>query len=110
VFNNLVGNAAKYSPDNTPIEIEAQPADDGVVVAVRDRGIGIPAEDLPHVFDRFHRAGNAQGIAGSGIGLHMARQIVELHGGRIEVGSAVGEGSCFTVRLRPAPDAERGGS
>ncbi|HSV29981.1 MAG TPA: sensor histidine kinase, partial [Candidatus Omnitrophota bacterium] len=102
-FNNLIGNAIKYSQPNTPVTVRAWADDDGIWVAVSDYGIGIPETDLPRIFDRFHRAANADGIAGSGIGLHMVRQIVELHGGAITVDSAEGHGSTFTARLRPAP-------
>ncbi|HLO77962.1 MAG TPA: HAMP domain-containing sensor histidine kinase, partial [Magnetospirillum sp.] len=101
VFNNLVGNALKYSQG--AVEISARPDHDGVMVQVRDRGIGIPPEDLPRIFDRFFRAGNAHKFSGSGIGLHMVRQIVDLHGGSISVDSRVEHGSIFTVRLRAAP-------
>lgn len=101
VFNNLVGNALKYSEGG--VEISARPDHDGVLVQVRDHGIGIPAADLARIFDRFFRAGNAHKFSGSGIGLHMVRQIVDLHGGSISVDSRVNRGSTFTVRLRAAP-------
>ncbi|MCR6629748.1 MAG: hybrid sensor histidine kinase/response regulator [Magnetospirillum sp.] len=101
VFNNLVGNALKYS--DGAVEVLVRPDHDGVVAQVRDYGIGIPPEDLPRIFDRFFRAANAHNIAGSGIGLHMVRQIVELHAGQIAVDSLVGEGTVFSVRLRAAP-------
>ncbi len=101
VFNNLLGNALKYSEG--PVEVSARPDHDGIIVQVRDHGIGIPAEDLPRVFERFFRATNAHQYSGSGIGLHMVRQIVELHGGAVSVDSRPGRGSIFTVRLRAAP-------
>jgi signal transduction histidine kinase len=101
VFNNLVSNALKYSDGG--VEVLAQPDHDGIMVQVRDHGIGIPADDVPRIFERFYRAGNAHKFSGSGIGLHMVRQIVELHGGSIGVDSQVGRGSLFTVRLRAAP-------
>lgn len=102
VFNNLVGNALKYSVSG-PVNIAARPDHGGIAVDISDCGIGIPEDDLPRIFDRFFRAGNTTNIAGSGIGLHMVRQIVELHGGSIAVDSRVGDGSTFTVRLRRAP-------
>ncbi|MGE5516578.1 MAG: ATP-binding protein [Bacteroidota bacterium] len=101
VFNNLVGNALKYS--GGAVEVSARADDGGIVVQVRDHGIGIPADDMPHIFERFFRATNAHKISGSGIGLHMVRQIVDLHGGTITVDSRVKRGSTFTVRLRAAP-------
>jgi signal transduction histidine kinase len=104
VFANLLANAIKYSPQGGAIvvEITRQPGDDNLwaVVAVSDQGIGIPTDDLPHIFDRFRRAGNiAPHIQGAGIGLSSARQIVEQHNGTIDVASQEGVGSTFTVRL-----------
>jgi PAS domain S-box-containing protein len=104
VLHNLIGNAVKYSPAGGRIGIRVERADAGgrptAVLRVDDHGIGIPTADLGRVFDRFHRGSNAAGrIAGSGIGLAGARQIVEQHGGTIEVESREGEGSVFTVRL-----------
>ncbi len=103
VFANLVSNAVKYSPDGSPVEVTAAEEGGALCVSVRDHGIGIPAADLPHIFERFHRARNVGTIGGSGIGLHMARQIVDLHGGTIAVSSRPGSGTTFTVRLRRAP-------
>jgi signal transduction histidine kinase len=74
-------------------------------VSVHDAGIGIPAEELPHVFEQFYRATNVSGrIAGSGIGLATARQVVAQHAGRIDVESIEGQGSTFTIRLPLALD------
>lgn len=109
-LNNLVGNAVKYSRPGTPVDIRAGADDDGVWVSITDQGIGIPAADLDRVFERFHRAGNVHGIAGSGIGLHMVRQIVDLHGGTILIDSAEGRGTTFIVRLRTAPGGAKGGT
>ena len=110
VFANLLANAIKYSPHGGAIVVDiAREQGDGkswAVVAVRDQGIGIPAADLPHIFDRFHRAGNvARQIQGTGIGLSSARQIVEQHNGSIEVVSQEGAGATFTVRLPLEGDA-----
>ncbi|HEU5430893.1 MAG TPA: ATP-binding protein, partial [Thermomicrobiales bacterium] len=110
VLDNLLGNAIKYSPDGGPVTVRVR-RDDGpdgawAEVAVVDRGVGIPASDLPRIFEPFHRGGNvAQRIAGSGIGLNGARQIVEQHGGTIAATSVEGQGSVFTARLPLAPDA-----
>jgi signal transduction histidine kinase len=82
--------------------------DDGdwAVLAIQDEGLGIPALDLPRVFDRFHRGANViERVSGTGIGLASARQIVEQHGGTIAVESVEGKGSIFTVRL-PLPEGE----
>jgi signal transduction histidine kinase len=110
VFANLLANAIKYSPQGGAIVIDIahEQIDDKLwaVVAVRDQGVGIPAADLPHIFDRFHRAGNvARQIQGTGIGLSSARQIVEQHNGSIEVMSQEGVGATFTVRLPLEGDA-----
>jgi signal transduction histidine kinase len=94
----------KYSPEERAISVrvalEAGPEGPAALIAVRDEGIGIPAADLPHIFDRFHRARNVIGhIQGTGIGLASVRGIVEQHGGTIDVASVEGMGSTFTVRL-----------
>lgn len=104
VLDNLLGNALKYSPRGGAITVtlsEETPGADGWVrLCVEDQGIGIPANDLPHVFERFHRGTNVDpGVSGSGVGLASARRMVELHGGTIEVRSEEGRGSAFTVRL-----------
>lgn len=106
VFNNLVGNALKYSPSGL-VEIHAWQDQTGVSVQIRDQGIGIPAEDLPRIFERFFRARNTQKISGSGIGLHMVAQIVALHGGTISVDSQLDQGTTLTVNLRQAPRSGR---
>jgi signal transduction histidine kinase len=102
VLNNLIGNALKYSTDG-PVSIATIPERGGVSVAVTDTGIGIPADDIPRIFERFFRASNTQSIAGSGIGLHMVRQIMDLHGGTLSVDSQAGRGSTFTIWLRCPP-------
>jgi signal transduction histidine kinase/DNA-binding response OmpR family regulator len=104
VFSNLLANAIKYSPHGSSIDVDIARQQSGdrlwAVIAMRDQGIGIPAADLPHIFERFHRAGNvARHIQGTGIGLSSARQIVEQHSGTIDVASQEGVGSTFTVRL-----------
>jgi signal transduction histidine kinase len=101
VLYNLVENAIKYSADGKPVDVAVTGGDERVRVQVVDRGIGIPGEELSSVFGRFSRASNARKllICGTGFGLYLARQIVELHGGSISVESAEGEGSTFTVDL-----------
>lgn len=101
VIYNLVENAIKYSPGGEPVEVKVRGSEGRVKIAVTDRGIGIPKKELPSVFGRFSRASNARKlqIAGTGFGLYLARQIVELHGGTITVSSAEGKGSTFTVDL-----------
>jgi signal transduction histidine kinase len=106
VINNLIGNAVKYSPEGSSVVVTSQHDGGDIAFTVADQGIGIPEEDIARVFERFHRASNASGIPGSGIGLHMVHQIVEMHGGCVSVQSEVSRGSRFTVRLRPAPTRE----
>jgi signal transduction histidine kinase len=100
VLENLLSNAIKYSPAGGEIVVTIGREADSAVLAVRDRGIGIPAADLPHIFDRFRRAANVLGrIEGTGIGLAASAQIVKEHGGTLDVQSREGEGTVVTVRL-----------
>jgi two-component system OmpR family sensor kinase len=105
VFSNVLSNAVKYSPHGGAISVEAEVAAGDVVVRISDRGIGIPAADLVHLFQRYHRGSNVSGIVGTGVGLYLVKMAVELHGGRVEVDSKEGDGARFTIRLplRPAP-------
>ena len=98
-FSNLVANAVKYSPAGGLIEVDARIVGDQAVVAVADRGIGIPSGDLCRLFERYYRGSNVSGIVGTGVGLYLAKTAVELHGGVIEVTSREGDGSRFVVRL-----------
>jgi PAS domain S-box-containing protein len=104
VLENLLSNAVKYSPRGGPIELrvcrEDGPEGGWATVSVRDEGIGVPAADLPWIFERYRRAGNVAGrLPGTGIGLAGARQIVEQHGGSIAIASDEGQGTTVTVRL-----------
>jgi signal transduction histidine kinase len=108
VVGNLLANAVKYSRPGAAIGVRLGREEGSggplAVLAVRDEGVGIPAADLPHIFDRFRRASNVVGrVEGTGIGLASARAIVERHGGSIAVESVEGEGSTFTVRLPLRP-------
>jgi two-component system, OmpR family, sensor kinase len=106
VFSNILSNAIKYSPDGGPIEINAGTEADEVVVAIADRGIGIPAQDRDRLFERYHRGSNVSGIVGTGVGLYLVKMVVDLHGGSVDVEGAEGEGSRFTVRLPIKPSAK----
>jgi signal transduction histidine kinase len=99
VIDNLVSNALKYSTEE--VEVAVSQENQNVVISVIDRGIGIPREELGSLFTRFGRASNARnkGISGSGIGLYVARKIVEVHQGSIAVESQENEGSTFIVTL-----------
>jgi PAS domain S-box-containing protein len=104
---NLLANAIKFSPPSTVVEVALHRAGDETVIEVVDHGPGIPRDFLPHVFERFRQADSSSSrtYAGLGIGLALAKDLVELHGGTIDVESEEGRGSRFTVRL-PRPSAE----
>jgi two-component system sensor histidine kinase BaeS len=105
VFGNLVGNALRATRPGGAVTLALVRRGELATVEVRDTGKGIPAEDLPHLFDRFWRADAARGRAtgGSGLGLSIARQIVADHRGTVEVRSTLGVGTVFTVTLPAAP-------
>ena len=99
IFSNLLSNALKYSPAGGDVRMRVHTEQGRTVFDVRDKGIGIPADELHHLFDSFHRASNVGAIAGTGLGLSIVKKSVELHGGTITVSSTIGEGTCFTVTL-----------
>ncbi len=108
VFENLVGNARKYSPEADRIDISVDCDAELVRVTVRDYGLGVSAEDLPRLGQRYFRAATAQGIAGTGIGLAVVREFVDLHGGRLFIDSVEGEGSTFSVVFPLVRDGAEG--
>lgn len=102
LFKILLDNAVKYSPRNTTVNIYSKNSDGHIEIMIKDRGIGIYDKDLPHIFDRFYRADNARSKNthdGYGLGLSIAKKIVELHHGSISVKSKIKKGSTFIVRL-----------
>jgi signal transduction histidine kinase len=99
VFTNLVSNALKYSPSDAPVRIAASRQAGVAVVSVTDRGAGIAADDVTRLFQRFYRARLTQRAEGLGLGLYIARMLVEAHGGRIWVESVPGEGSTFSFTV-----------
>jgi signal transduction histidine kinase len=99
ILTNLLSNAVKYAPGAPTIEVAGRTEGELAIITVRDHGLGIPADDLPNMFGRFFRAKTSAGIAGTGIGLNLIKQLVELHRGSIHVDSVEGEGSTFTVKL-----------
>jgi signal transduction histidine kinase len=106
VIGNLIGNAVKYSPQGGPVEIAAGRRGDVLRVEIVDHGLGIPLEDQPEVFTKFFRGdAAARGIPGTGLGLAVAREIVEAHGGTIGFESSPGAGSTFWIELAQAPAA-----
>jgi signal transduction histidine kinase len=105
VLINLIDNAIKYSPDGGQVDISVERVTpEEAEVAVRDRGIGIPPEHREHIFDRFYQVTGSETMRGLGLGLHISRQIVDLHGGEIRAEFPPDGGSRFVVRL-PAPVA-----
>ncbi len=99
VISNLISNAVKFSPSGGDVTVTVHKVEDDAIVAVRDQGVGIVPEDRAAIFERFRRGTNVKGIPGTGIGLTLAKEIVEAHRGRIFVESVTGKGSTFTVRL-----------
>jgi PAS domain S-box-containing protein len=106
VVVNLIDNAVKYSPRDTPIDIEASSNPDAIAIAVRDRGPGVPADERTRIFEPFHRSSTT--APGVGLGLHIAKEIVELHGGTLTVESPDDGGSRFVVTLPRNPSNESG--
>jgi len=99
VVTNLVHNALKFTPPGGAVTVSAEQRDDEVVVSVRDTGAGIPADDLPRIFERFYRADRSRSGGGTGLGLSIAKHIVQAHGGRIWAESVEGRGSTFYFSL-----------
>ena len=99
ILGNLLSNAIKYSPGNSSVQFNLTCFDDKAIFQIQDQGIGIPPEDLPRLFESFHRARNVGTIQGTGLGLAIVKQCVELHKGEITVASEVGKGTTFTVTL-----------
>lgn len=100
IFNNLVSNALKFTPEGGSIVLGAYPQEGSVAFMVSDSGIGIPPECLSRLFEGFYQVRPTQG--GTGLGLMIAKQLVEIHAGRIHVTSAIGKGSTFTFTLPAA--------
>ncbi len=103
IINNLLSNAIKYSPGDKPVFATLRHGDTALIFEVSDTGIGIPAADLIHIFEPFHRAANVGNISGTGLGLVITKESVELQGGTLMVTSQEGVGTTFTVNI-PLPD------
>lgn len=99
-FVNLLGNAIKYSRDGSKVHVKAEENGNDILISIRDEGVGISQEDLPHIFEGFFRAESGRAVAsGHGIGLAISRQIVEAHNGSIRAESELGKGTTFLIRL-----------
>lgn len=98
-INNLVSNAIKYSPEDKVVRIDLSYTASAFILKIRDEGIGIPEADLPHLFEPFHRATNVGTISGTGLGLVITKEAVDLHRGTITVESQLGVGTSFIVRI-----------
>jgi signal transduction histidine kinase len=99
VIQNIIGNALKYSLSGTPVSVQARDAGEWVVIDVCDSGVGIPSAEIPSIFTHFYRATTAMGVPGTGIGLAGSRQIVEQHGGTIDLVSLLGQGTRVKVTM-----------
>src|SRR5881398_49613 len=110
VVHNLLDNAVKYSPQNGRILIQASAPNQEVVLSVCDAGVGIAANDLPRIFERFYRADRARSreLAGTGLGLSIVKHIAQLHGGRVEAESVIGQGTTIRVILPNPPQTNPG--
>lgn len=106
VIANLLDNAVKYTPAGGRVVLATRTTEDAVVFTVRDTGIGIPADELPRIWERLYRGDKSRSAHGLGLGLSLVKAIVEAHGGRISAESEPGRGSVFTLRLA-APAASR---
>ncbi|MCZ6713874.1 MAG: ATP-binding protein, partial [Deltaproteobacteria bacterium] len=104
-INNLLTNAIKYNRKGGSVTLSAEEPEEAICICVRDTGVGISVDDRRRIFDKFFRAGDSetQAASGHGLGLTLANQIVELHGGRIELSSEPGEGSEFSIVLPKNP-------
>jgi len=101
VIQNLLSNAVKYSQRGSEVRVELRRADDKALLTIHDQGVGIPAEAIPRLFERFYRVESSEtaSVSGVGVGLYVVREIVLLHGGAVRVDSMPGQGSSFTVEL-----------
>ncbi|MBF2065272.1 MAG: hybrid sensor histidine kinase/response regulator [Calothrix sp. C42_A2020_038] len=99
ILSNLLSNAIKYSPEGSDVRFELLKDGNQVIFQIQDSGIGIPEEDLPKIFQPFHRADNVAGIPGTGLGLSIVKKCVDAHGGKILVSSQLEVGTTFTVTL-----------
>ena len=110
VIDNLIGNAIKYSPKGGEVRITGAFDDDNVTVSVKDQGVGLPQDEQERIFERFYRVDDAlsRKTQGTGLGLYLARAVIEAHHGKIWVNSVFGQGSTFTVSIPCYPPIATG--
>lgn len=108
VLGNLVTNALRHAGEDAEVKLRLDKHDDNVIVDVEDNGQGIPAEDVPHLFERFYRpdVSRSRASGGSGLGLSIVKGLVEVHGGTVSVDSEEGKGTRFRIQLPEAPEVE----
>lgn len=99
ILSNLLSNALKYSPSDSNVEFTLTCEDGQAIFVIKDKGIGIPAEDIPHLFESFHRASNVGNILGTGLGLAIVKRCVDIHQGKILLVTKLGSGTKFTLTL-----------
>lgn len=99
ILTNILSNSIRYSPDQTPISLQLLRRKKQVIFRISDQGIGIPPEDLPHLFEPFHRGKNVSNIPGTGLGLNIVKRFVDLHNGQVQVESQLNIGTTFTIIL-----------
>ena len=97
ILTNLISNAIKYSPGLLPLRVHIKQCKKEMILIVRDQGIGIPEADMKYLFTPFFRGSNIGNVPGTGLGLNIIQESVQLHGGKVDVQSRVGEGT--TIRL-----------
>ncbi len=96
----------KYSPAGAQVRLRVRLEEEDTVFEVADQGIGIPADEIGHLFESFHRASNEGSVQGTGLGLAIVKNAVEMHRGHIEVRSELGQGTMYTVRMPTEPEPE----
>ena len=107
VFSNLIGNAIKFTPENGAIQVSAEKKGQEVIFSIRDTGPGISEQELPHLFEPYWQVKKSSSVGGVGLGLSIAKGIVEGHGGKIWVASQVGVGSTFYFSLPLAKEDQK---
>jgi len=109
VITNILSNAIKYSPENTEIKVVMEATDKYYRIFIKDRGMGIPQEDIAHIFERFYRVdkARARAMGGTGLGLAIVKEIMEEHGGAVHVSSQMGQGTTMTLRFNKYQDQDQ---